>query len=99
MGNSLLGIHTIQSNNTIPWVRELADAGKPLALVKAVDNGGIAIDTKRFSPSTKTISRFTPETSLQELSDNPNISLARLGQLADAMVGQILARTNAEERA
>ena len=92
--NSLIGIHTT-GGVPIEWLEQTVRDGKPLAVVKSVDNPGVCIDVKRVSPSTITIARFTPEINLQEISDNPDVNII---PIASQIIDQILNRTNAVER-
>jgi hypothetical protein len=49
---SKIGMHAIRPNQVIPLVRQAHTRGVVWPLVKAVDNGGIAIDVKAIEPAT-----------------------------------------------
>lgn len=55
---SKIGIHSIRPNKVISFVAEAKLKGFSFKVVKAVDDTGVAIDTKKISPETITITRF-----------------------------------------
>lgn len=59
---ALLGIHTIRPTaRTLGWIEQCAKAGAPLCVVKALNDGGLLVETKRISPSTTTVFRRVGE--------------------------------------
>ncbi len=56
---SKLGIHTIAPGATLPTLRALAEQGRPMTTVKAVDGITILREAKAVSPETVTFGRFT----------------------------------------
>jgi len=57
-GFSRLGLHTVNSNNAVAFVRAVHDAGAHVALVKAVDEFGYLREVKTISPGTVTVARW-----------------------------------------
>jgi hypothetical protein len=95
---SKLGIHCIVPGQTMPLVRAAADRGLTWPVVKGVDNAGLAIDVKRASPNTLTITRFVNERwdSAQDCDTwGDDVFL----QGARETIQQVFDRTNADERA
>ena len=59
-GPSKLGLHTLNPNNAVGFVRAVHDAGAHVALVKALDSFGYLRDVKTISPETVTVARCGP---------------------------------------
>lgn len=95
---SKLGIHCIQPGQTMPLVRAAAGRGVVWPLVKGVDNAGLAIDVKKASPETLTITRFVNGRwdSAQDCDTWDDETFLRG---ARETIQQIFDRTNADERA
>lgn len=94
---SKLGMHIIYPQLGIPLLRWAVDRGIVVPLVKAVNNAGVALDTKKYSPGTLTIVRFKNDAwdaaNGVEKDDFPVV------QAAKGTVQLIFDRTNADERA
>ncbi len=95
---SKLGLHCIVPGQTMPLVRAAADRGVVWSLVKGVDNAGLAIDVKKVSPETLTITRFVNEKwdSAQDCDTWDDETFLRG---ARETIQQVFDRTNADERA
>lgn len=94
---SKIGIHCIQPNQTMPFVRRVKELGFSFPVVKGVDNAGLAIDVKRESPETITITRFVND-KWDSAQDVVNWSLETIVQAARESIQIIFDRTNLEER-
>src|SRR5580765_5173237 len=95
---SKFGLHAIRPNQVIPLVRQAHARGVVWPLVKAVDNGGIAIDVKTIEPKTLTIVRFV---NLQEDAAQgvPGWTPAEMRAHARRALDFVWLRLNAQERA
>ncbi|MGQ9717139.1 MAG: hypothetical protein ACUVR6_05500 [Anaerolineae bacterium] len=82
---SKLGVHTIASGPTIPYLRRLLENGTLFPVIKAVDNLTLLAEVKRLSPETITIGRVT-----SAIEGVPGIMGADLVQLADSLVQLVL---------
>lgn len=95
---SRIGIHTIYPQITILLVRAAVERGTHWRMVKAVDNAGVAVDVKIFSPNTLTITRFVNE-EWDAFQNGENWTATEGEQAAIESVQLIFDRTNAQERA
>jgi hypothetical protein len=68
-GPSKIGLHTIRSNNAVPFVQAVADAGAHVALVKGLDNFGHLGQVKAISPETVTVGRWNRYPSVDPTGD------------------------------
>ena len=95
---SKFGLHAIFPRQVIPLVREAHARGVVWPLVKAVDNGGVAIDVKAIEPRTLTITRFVniKEDAAQDVG---HWTAADMRQHAQQALDFVWLRLNAQERA
>jgi len=95
---SKFGLHAIRPNQAIPLVRQAHARGVVWPLVKAVDNGGIAIDVKSIEPKTLTLLRFV---NLQEDAAQgvPGWTQLEMRAHARRALDFVWLRLNAQERA
>ena len=95
---SKFGLHAIRPNQVIPLVRQARARGVVWPLVKAVDNGGVAIDVKAIEPKTLTILRFV---NLQEDAAQgvPGWTPADMRAHARRALDFVWLRLNTQERA
>lgn len=94
---SKIGIHSISPNKAMEYVREAKRRGFAFPLVKGVDNAGLAMDVKRESPETITITRFTND-KWDSAQDVDKWDLAKMQLAAKETIQLILTRTNIDER-
>jgi hypothetical protein len=92
---SKIGIHAIWPNQTMSFVRKAKELGFRFSVVKGVDNAGLAMDVKRESPETITITRFVNR--WDSLQDVQLWSQETRLQFARESIQLIFDRTNEEE--
>lgn len=79
-GPSKLGLHTIRSNNTVPFVRAVYEAGAHVALVKGLDNFGHLGEAKTISPETVTVGRWNGYPSVNPTGDPAEAAVLMMDQ-------------------
>lgn len=94
---SVIGIHCIRPDITLPLVRKAKERGARWKLVKGVDNGGVAIDVKAVDPLTLTITRFVNE-KWDSFQNGENWTAAEGMRAAFECIQLIFDRTNEDER-
>lgn len=93
---SKLGLHALRNGKVLSYVRRAAQQVTPFAVVKGVDNAGIALDVKAASPSTITITRFV--NAVEDGAQNVlNWNLIEMEQHADAVLGGVVRRLSRDE--
>jgi len=94
---SKIGIHSIFPQKALDYVKEAKNRGFSFPLVKGVDNAGLAMDVKKYSPETITITRFSND-KWDSAQDIDKWSTEKIKQAAFETVQLIVNRTNPEER-
>ncbi len=82
---SKLGVHTIFSGPTIPYLRQLLQNGARFPVIKVVDNLSLLAEVKALAPEVITIGRVT-----SAIEAAPGIMGADLAQMADSLVQLVL---------
>lgn len=95
---SKIGIHSIYPQKAMDYVKNAKSRGFAIPLVKGVDNAGLAMDVKKVSPETITITRFV-NTKWDSAQDIEKWDTNKMKLAAKECIELILKRTNPEEKA